>query len=280
MKHIIISAALLFATALGATAQTTAETQQQRESREQQEAIDILLKENKKLKQKEQERKIWGKGRFLKLGYSLAQTGADMQPVEKSKYGFFLSKGTTYRFPTIAGMIKIGIDAVWFDATFAKYKSPYEDLMSGAWTSELEEINGSDYGDDDDEDLLEKLNVGRMSVTLGAFGIGPNISVAPFAFLNNGLSCLRASVYFHYQPAMSLYLKSENGDIELAPAFCNMFDFGGMLTYRAISLGVEGRWGKGKFKPIGFNTLFIGDDSEEKVTRKFANTRLYISFAF
>ena len=87
MKHIIISAALLFATALGATAQTTAETQQQRESREQQEAIDILLKENKKLKQKEQERKIWGKGRFLKLGYSLAQTGADMQPVEKSKYG-------------------------------------------------------------------------------------------------------------------------------------------------------------------------------------------------
>ena len=119
-----------------------------------------------------------------------------------------------------------------------------------------------------------------MSVTLGAFGVGPNISVAPFAFLNNGLSCLRASVYFHYQPAMSLYLKSENGDIELAPAFCNMFDFGGMLTYRAISLGVEGRWGKGKFKPIGFNTLSIDDDSEEKVTRKFATTRLYISFAF
>ena len=85
MKHIIISAALLFATALGATAQTTAETQQQRESREQQEAIDILLKENKKLKQKEQERKIWGKGRFLKLGYSLAHTGADIQPVEKTK---------------------------------------------------------------------------------------------------------------------------------------------------------------------------------------------------
>lgn len=80
-------------------------------------------------------------------------------------------------------MIKIGIDAVWFDATFAKYKSPYEDLMSGAWTSELEEINGSDYNDDDDDDdLLEKLNVGRMSVTLGAFGVGPNISVAPLRF--------------------------------------------------------------------------------------------------
>lgn len=266
MKRYIISAMLCMGLAMGFTA--SAQEATSTTSSESQEVIDQLIKENKKYKAKEEDRRIWGKGRFTRIGYSIAQTQSGMDPVEKSKFGVSLSKGTTFRFPTIAGMVKLGIDAVWFDVTYAKYKSPYD----GAWTSEI--VTNGDVVDD----VADALNIGRMSVTIGAFGVGPNVSVAPFAFMHNGLSPLRVSLYFHWQPTAQLYIKSEDGDVELAPAFCGMWDFGGVLHYRGIGVGVEGRWGQGKIKPIAVEGVDLSGD--DKISRKFANTRIFVNFAF
>lgn len=230
--------------------------------------------------QQKLDKKIWGKGRFMRLGYSISETTDEFGPVEKSKYSFALTKGTSYRLhkKAIAGMIKFSIDAVWFDAQFTKFKAPYSDVD---WTSTFEPIEDNGYDEDDDEPF--DLNIGRMALSFG-MGVGPNISVAPFALTSiKILQPLRASLYFHYSPTVMLYAKSQDGDFELSTAFCNMMNFGGYLTYRKISLGVEGRWGKGKFKPLDFESMFDGDGTSmgsQKYTRKFANTRIYLQFAF
>lgn len=232
---------------------------------------------------------IWGKGRFLRLGYASVQTGDGLNPVEKNKYGFFLTKGTSYIFPKqpIAGLLKVGVDAVWFDMQFSKYQSPYKNSV---WTSEFEYDDSDDYEDDYDEgfpglDMLNKLydNVGHMSMSVG-MGIGPVVTVAPFALSNvNIMKPLKASVYFHYSPTFGMYARMDGGDVEMATGFCNMMDFGFNLTYRAIGVGVEGRWGNGKFKPIDFESLFDnGGESlgSSRYKRSFANTRVYLQFRF
>lgn len=228
-------------------------------------------------------KKIWGKGRFTRLGYAIAQTVDESGPVEKGQYGLFLTKGTTYWFPKkpIAGLFKIGLDAVWFDFQFSKFKSPYDSMK---WTYDIDdiEIGRNDEEYDEDEDFDFNLNLGRMALSFG-MGIGPNISVAPFALSSlKALQPLRASIYFHYAPTFQLYAICEGSEFEASTAFCHMMDFGGLLTYRAIGVGIEGKWGQGKFKPLDFGEL-MGDGAEgstRKYKRKFANTRIYVQFTF
>lgn len=230
--------------------------------------------------------KTWGKGRFTRLGYAWAQTADEYSPIEKSKFSFFITKGTTFYFPKtpIAKMLKIGIDAVWFDAQVSKYGNGYTDLT---WTSEFEPMEHHDADGEDDEDggfLNFDLNkIGTWGLSL-AMGIGPNVSVAPFALTDiKIMQPLRLSVYFHYAPTVMLYMRSQNDNIELSTAFVNMMNLGFNLQYRKIALGYEARWGKGKFKPMDFGSfLGAGDDSlgSNKYTRRFANNRLYLQFTF
>lgn len=224
-------------------------------------------------KQKEDlNRRVWGKGRFLRIGYANAQTANETNPVEKSKYSFFLTKGTTYYlFPSkpIAGMIKFGIDATWFDIQYSKFKSLDE---SGDWTSEIP----SGGSNDDDFDL--DFNLGTMALGFG-MGVGPSVTVAPFIRMKKALQPLRATLYFHYVPTLEMFMESNDEDTELSSAFCNMFKFGGEIHYRKIGLGIEGRWGASDFNPTYFDEeLDRGDSSKYK--RKFASTRFYVQFTF
>ncbi len=231
--------------------------------------------------------KIWGKGRYTRLGYVWAQTADDYSPVANSQYAFFAQKGTTFRLhkKPVANMIKFGLDAVWMDVQFSKYKNPYENLP---WSDEIKSANGGLSEYIYNEGLtpgfpknIDFNNLGTMALTMGV-GLGPNVSVAPFVLTNcKGLHPLRASAYFHYTPTVALYMKSQEGDIELSTAFMHTFSWGLTLNYRFIALGYECRWGNAKFKPLDFESFVGGEGSEvEKYNRKFANNRLYIQFAF
>lgn len=220
--------------------------------------------------------KIWKGGKFINIGYAINETKLEGSPVEKADYGVSLTTGHTYLFPKtpVAGMLKFGFDINWADVNFASYKN---------------QGLGEFIPDDDLPDIANKvMNLGRKSLQLGAFGIGPNVSIAPLTSLGNQASYLKASLYFHYQPTVGAYLISENGDIEASWAYCNIFQFGGKLSWKFIGLGVEGVWGSGKFKPIGFdfgeNDAITGElglgGGGAKLKRQFANTRIYISFMF
>ena len=235
-------------------------------------AANARLERVAEQERKANEKSIWGRGRYTKIGYSFAQTKLEGANVEDGKFGIFAQKGTNYRVgPVIADVLRFGIDAVWFDLNFNSYKSP--STAEGNWTAPI--VPDPDYSYDDDEN---QFNIGRMAATAG-MGLGPSVTVAPFArFDNKNLRCLRASLYFHYVPSAGAYIMSEDGDAEFSWAFCNMFEFGGMVTWKWISLGVEGHFGSGKFKHLEFEGESLGA-GDSKFTRKFANTRLYLSFA-
>lgn len=263
-------------------------------SQSQQEEIDQLRSQVEELKaEKEQQeydatqQRIWGKGRFTRLGYAIAQTSGLDGAIEKSDFAFYFQKGTTYRLhkKPIAKMIKFGLDVVWFDIQFSKYKTT--DDAATKWTSEFEDIPQSNNGGNYDDDDSFNIDLGKSALNIG-MGIGPNICVAPFSLSSSkALQPLRVSAYFHYSPTVSMYMMSYDGEVEVSTGFCNMFNLGCVLQYRAIGLGVEGRWGQGKFKPLDFDSMF-GDDEEfvdnsdfdNKYSRRFANTRLFLQFTF
>lgn len=214
---------------------------------------------------------IWGKGRYTNISYSIGQTALENSSVDKSVFGFSLTKGCTFLFPRTpwGNMVKVGFDINWWDISVHKYNS-----------SETWEYTTAST-DDDEEDF----NIGRMSLMVGALGIGPNVTVAPFAAINNPARFLKASLYFHYQPTLGAYLVSENGEAEASYAYCNMFQFGGKITWRFIGIGIEGHWGNGRFEQLQFETDdeygdYFGDSSSSRITHRFANTRIYLSFRF
>lgn len=226
--------------------------------------------------------KIWGKGRYLELGYSWSETAADGDYVDPGKFGFFLRKGTTYLFPRTEGwfgnILKVGFDINWGDVNIVKYdNNKWSGIQSDNWNSII-----SDYGEEDTVLGIDPNKIGKWGIMLGALGVGPNVSVAPFAHMDNGARFIRASIYFHYQPTMGMYLVSNDGEAEISYAYCNMFQFGGKIKWKSLGLGIEGHWGSGSFKPIDFDETIENNQlsSGGKYKRKFASTRLYLSFSF
>lgn len=254
-------------------------SQVEEELRAQLEAANTRLN---KIKQQEANKKIWGRGRYLHLGYDNAQTAITGEPIEKSDYSFHLTKGTSFYLPKnpIANVLKFGIDVQWFDINFAKFSG--SKIVDDNWNS-----MGNVWDDEDDElEFLGDLtNLGRYSIS-GGMGIGPMVAVAPFGWLHNEASRIKASFYFHWKPTATGFMVSEDGDTEISWAYCNMFDLGAKLTWRFIGVGIEGWWGKGKFKPVSFD--FMGSNSDiygeeavsDKIERKFASTRFYVYFNF
>lgn len=207
---------------------------------------------------------IWSNNSYTYLGYVASNssvTGHDITKVnEDGKFGFFMTQGTSFLFPShpLANHLKIGFDMNWFDISAAKYNGDKSLLSQG-------------YHD-----------VNRWSILIGAFGIGPHISVAPFTGLYNQVSSIRISAWAHYQPTFGMYLTNFDGDNNLQMAYCNTFQVGAKLFWKFIGVGIEKDWSSGKFKvPSGG----YGYDSDifrhkEKVLRHFDSTRFFIAFSF
>jgi hypothetical protein len=216
------------------------------------------------------EKAIWGKGRYTNLGYAITDFAPEGESPTRSKWSFFISKGTTYNFPRhpLAGLVKIGLDVRWFDIQASKLKG----FDQSEWSSTIDRT----VADPDDDESIELPNIGEYVITAG-MGIGPRVTVAPFSSFNNKARYLKASLYFHYRPSYTGYLYCEDGDVEVSHGFYNMFDFGGTINYRFISLGIEGNWGNGKMESISFDSDFSGGD---KIKHKIASTRFFLSIAF
>lgn len=225
-------------------------------------------------------RAIWTPGRYTLINYASQQTAVENETVLKSSFSMAIGKGAVYYFPKkpLWGCVKFGADVRWMDMSFAKYKDPFKQY-SDQW-GEL----GTAFD--------ELASLGTYTVQVSALGIGPNIGVAPFSFSGNKrLRPLRLGLYFHYNPTFGAYIASNDGETEVSWGYCNMMDFGARITYRKFHLGVECRWGSGKFKPIDFEKLLDDEEDEpsfnpnensiaEKITRKFAATRFYVGFSF
>lgn len=263
MKRIFTAAIVTFAAIFAASAQTETESAliAQRDS------LQNLVDQQQST---ERYRSIWGSGRYTNIGYATTEYAAEGESPSKSSWSAFITKGTTYYFPKrpLGGLVKIGVDVRWMDLQATKLADD-----SSEWSSTIVPDNGYE-----DYDLP---NIGEYVLSAG-MGIGLRAGVAPFGMMDNASRYLKCSLYFHYRPTYTGYLLSSDGETELSSGFFNMFDFGGCIQYRFISVGIEGSWGSGKTKAISFDD----DDDDEyygeavKVKHNIASTRFYISFTF
>lgn len=180
---------------------------------------------------------IWkNRAKYMNIGFvKQTLTSKDNDVKYKSNAGMSLTWGKTYYLhkKPIMNMIKIGLDWSWIDFTYVKYSEVEENY-------EGEYVDSDDFWDVDFSDEGE-LDLGCHQLEYG-MQLGPSITVNP-------IHHLKVSTYFHFQPSGSVILL----DDEVYYGFVPFFNFGAAVAWKAISIGVEGRWGATKYSGASVN---------------------------
>lgn len=178
---------------------------------------------------------IWNKRKkYFQIGYTnQTLTHQDVPGLEwKSDFGVSLAMGKTFYLhkKPLFNMLKFGLNATWFDVSYAKYSQPK------GWE---EPSDPSDF-----EEGEADFDLGAHQAEIG-LGIGPSITVNP-------IDHLKVSGYFHFIPSGSILVLND----EINASYVSNFAVGGAISYKAISLGVESRWGKAKY-----NSFSVDEDA-------------------
>lgn len=192
----------------------------------------------------------------------------------------------------IAKMMMIGLD-IALDLNYAQYK----DLDVTDEGIDLADAydDGSGYSEEGDEDL----DLGLHQIDAG-LAIGPSIQIAPLTSLGGGWRDVKVGLYYHLIPSYSGILIDDGNDINVNHSFVMFNSFGIGLTWKALSLGCEWRWGSHKYKNFNFDEEGYDEDdyyndyangdtpsiddffntNVEKIKYKTSSTRFYIRLNF
>lgn len=108
--------------------------------------------------------------------------------------------------------------------------------------------------------------------------VGPSVTINP-------VDELKANIYFRVTPSMSMLYAAE----EFSTSYGTFFSFGGSVAWKAISLGLEGRWGNVKYDSMfdlgELDDLADGDGysssgDEPSAKWKVGSMRFYVSLRF
>lgn len=188
----------------------------------------------------------------------------------KSNYGAAITVGKTFPLhkKPLANMIRIGLDATWFDLNFTNYRLlyRYDDGFSG------------DYGDYYDDYYGEEEETQNFYQAEIAMQVGPSVSINP-------ISKLSVHAYFRYAPGYSVLYNGDN----VYGGYASYFVGGACVSYGVIGLGIESRFGSCKYKVFGgddgdddyyYGDEGMGDDvsPSSSLKSKLSGFRCYISF--
>lgn len=134
-------------------------------------------------------------------------------------------------------MLKFGLDATWFDLSYAKYGD------AEGWVKLPSEPVYPDEGYEEEE-----IDLGVHQLELGMH-VGPSITLNP-------VDHLKLSGYFHFIPSASVVIMNDEANVN----YVSNFAVGGAIAYKVISLGIESRWGKAKYNSFSIDEE--GDDSD------------------
>lgn len=206
------------------------------------------------LQQEKKTEEMWKRNKYVSFIYGgQTLTGKDDGVKLKSDFAFGLQKSFgTIKFhkKPIENMLMLGFD-IALDINFAKYKRDKDSEYKGTG---IEEVDG--FLDDVDKMQLD-----------GGLALGPVVQIAPLASLDNAASHLKIYAYYHLTPSYSGIII----DGEFKSAF-NLFNGVGVgLTYKAISLGYEYRFGSAKYKSVidveDVENSLTGTEAEEATTK-------------
>lgn len=173
--------------------------------------------------------RIWGRTKFIDIRYAWNTMKRDgySDGSLKGGQGVSLDIGKTYLLnkKPLLGMLKFGIDAVWMDMSGFVYDT-------------------SDVFDGEEGNTTTKFDLG--------IGVGPSINLAPFSHFDNALKDLKFQLYVHFTPSFSaLFFNREKYDEKKTYfAFSPFINFGGVITWKMIGLGLEGRWCKAHYSSM------------------------------
>lgn len=236
----------------------------------QQETID-------KVEEDELNRKIWNdRAKYFNIYYvNQSITQEDIDGTWKNDFGVALAMGKTFYLhkKPILGMIKFGIDWSYFDLNFAKYTDNW-----GFFNGDAEYYGGGNYYYDDYAYGIEPEDIYQAEI---GTAIGVSVTVNPYDHI-------KAAGYFRVVPSYSMLYAAE----DFSGSYGTFFLAGGSVAYKAISLGIEARWGKAKYDSmLNLDDL---DDIDENMSDddifegnydgsskwKTGSVRFYISFRF
>ncbi len=165
----------------------------------------------------------------------------------KNNWGISLTRGRSYMLhkKPIARLISIGIDASFFDVSYANYTcdDDFEKVFSG---------------NSDDNDNKE---IGEFHKMEYSFQVGPSITITPGKKLT-------VAAYVRYAPTFScLYV-----DETFAGNYASMFVTGASVAYGKVGVGIEARMGSCEYK------TFSGDLDFSASKIKTSGFRAFIQF--
>lgn len=228
--------------------------------------------------EKEQHYKnVWNRKKYFKVGLDLSDIKrTDGTPMAwDTQFAAFIQLGKTVYFhpKPIAGIIKIGLDYSFLNLGYAKLK-----LNSvGPDTNNSDTFGGNSddgFGDivaDDPSNgsLLDGINLGMHKFEYGIH-VGPSISINPW-------NHIIVAAYFHAMPMFSGILENNKFSYGFG---CAMMA-GASVSYKLISVGVEGIWDTIKYHQTSFEEH--DDDnifSSQKFKLKQGGPRIYVALRF
>jgi len=182
----------------------------------------------------------WRKN-YINLGYVNTTMEQDGSLDLNSNFGATFSIGRTFFLHKrpIGGVFRFGIDATWFDINYTNYK--------------IKNITNEDTKNNEYQQ-------GEISMN-----VGPSITIKT-------VGKLTIHGYFRYAPSFSgLY----NNDTFYGN-YATFFVGGASISYCAIGLGIESRFGDCKYKEIGSSKEEVATNNKTK----YNGWRAYLTFRF
>lgn len=222
-------------------------------------------------------KKVWNRKKYLKVGLDLSDIKrSDGTPMTwDTQFAAFIQMGKTVYFhpKPIAGMIKIGLDYSFLNLGYAKLKlksSGSETINSGSSSGNDDDGFGDIVADDPSNgSLLDGINLGMHKFEYGLH-VGPSISINPW-------NHIIIAAYFHAMPMFSGIVENK----KFSYGFGCAMTAGASVSYKLISVGVEGIWDSIKYH----QTSFEENDNDNPIkSKKFklkqAGPRVYVAFRF
>ncbi len=151
----------------------------------------------------------------------------------------------------VGGMVFFGLNANWFDANYAVYETK---INTGIGIL---------------DDLIDGLDSEVQQLDLSV-GIGPSVHVIP-------VSKLGIHTYCRYQPGYGAYAGRVDGEyMYVQGSVVHSIVAGGAVSWGAISLGAEARWGTGDYKLLSDDKDFLSMEGKMHT----AGMRAYLSLRF
>ena len=150
---------------------------------------------------------------FINFGYVESKLNQDDFDQMKSDWGASFTIGKTFFLhkKPIAKFIRFGIDAAWFDLSYANYKFEY----------------------DEDKEHIHHAEA--------AMQVGPSVTLTPVRGLN-------ITGYLRYAPTFSALYSTANDNYNLR--YATRFVGGASLYYKFFGVGFESRFGTSKIDPF------------------------------